>query len=628
MFADMVGYTALAQRDEAGAMRALGEQRKVIRPIFSKHGGREVKTMGDGSLVEFESALAAVECAAEIQKTLRRSSSGLEIPVRVGIHVGDVIHQEGDVYGDAVNIASRIEPLAEAGGICISEQVYDQIRNKVSYGLVKLEPQAMKNISFQVDVYRLELPWEERAKTMETTSDRRRVAVLPFSNISPDPKDGYFADGMTEELITVLSQVQGLRVIARTSVDHYRGKDKTVSQIGRELKVGSVMEGSVRMAGDRLRVTAQLVDAANEEHVWSENYDRKLDDVFAIQSDIARNVAEALKVKLLAKEEERLDKRGAENVSAYTAYLKGRALLAKRKRSELIEAKEMFEAAISQDPTFAQAYGGLADAYFLLGDYWALPIDVARQKAKELISKAIRLDPDLAEAHASLGVYLYNDYRYADAEAEFKRALSLNPSYSMAHMWYSFVLGTVGRHDEKLEHLRLAEELDPQSVIILANECFWLAGLGMLEEAEEKLQRATQIDPGSLFTVDTTSFYYYLIGEPAEGLSILDSYPQFHKEATIIAGYAQLHAANGDRTNALLWIKRLLEFPETTFGRDWFAAMAYAELGDLDNFFLLANQSVDRKEMRFDGHKIFRAFRKVRDDPRWSELLAKAGLTP
>ncbi|HEX4922275.1 MAG TPA: adenylate/guanylate cyclase domain-containing protein, partial [Candidatus Bathyarchaeia archaeon] len=306
MFTDIVGYTAITQRDERLALSLLEKQRELIRPVVSRYGGREVKTMGDAFLIEFQSALTATECAIEIQESLGdyNKSASQKLFVKIGIHVGDVVHTGQDVFGDAVNIASRIQSLAEGGGVCISEQVYAQVRNKLPYRMEKMPPHELKNVQYPVDIYKLSLAMNEDPGG---SAPKNRVAVLPLSNISPDPKDGYFADGMTEELITVLSQVHGLRVIARTSVDHYRGGVQRAAQIGRELGVGSMIEGSVRIAGDRLRVTVQLIDASNEEHLWSENYDRRLDDIFEVQSDIARRVAKNLEVRLMAKDQDRLD---------------------------------------------------------------------------------------------------------------------------------------------------------------------------------------------------------------------------------------------------------------------------------------------------------------------------------
>src|SRR3989441_771275 len=396
MFTDMVGYTVLSQKNEVSALQLLEEHRKLVRPFFAKHNGLEIKTIGDAFLVEFASALEAVRCAFEIQQSLHELNSGRsaneKLSLRIGVHLGDVIHGQNDVYGDAVNIASRIEPLADSGGISITEQVYDQIKNKFEF---------------------------------------------PFSSI---------------------------------------GK--------KELQVGAVMEGSVRMAGQSIRVTVQLINAANEEHIWSENYDRKLDDIFAIQTEIAKQVAQSLKLKLLQEETDRPNNRATENIPAYVNYLKGRGLLLRRNADELKQAKELFEATIAEDPKYAPGYAGLADAYCLLGDYFVLPFQLARRKAREFASKALQLDGDLAEAHATLGLLFLSEYDFTKANDEFRRALDLNPSYAPAHQWYSYVLGALGRYGQALEQLRLAEEADPLSIVILYNEFGYLSTLGKKTEGE------------------------------------------------------------------------------------------------------------------------------------------------
>src|SRR2546428_4941242 len=356
MFTDIVGYTAMSQQDEKHALKVLESHNDMLRPIFTKYGGTEIKTIGDSFLVEFVSALAATECAIEIQQMLARVNRGMEgspIMLRIGLHLGDVIRRGNDILGDAVNIASRIQPLAEPGGICVYEEVYSVIRNKIPYPIEMVTAVSLKNVELPMNVYTiasLSRVGEEKGMLEIGTT---RLAVLPLSSISPDPKDAYFADGMTEELITVLSQLSNLRVIARTSVDYYKGKEKRVSQIAEELRVGSLLEGSVRMAGGRIRVTLQLINANNEEHIWSENYDRKLDDIFAIQTDIAKQVAQSLKMKLAEEDKQRLVGRAAENVSAYVNYLRGRGLLSRRKSEELKQAKELFEKTIAEDPNFA-----------------------------------------------------------------------------------------------------------------------------------------------------------------------------------------------------------------------------------------------------------------------------------
>jgi len=320
MFTDVVGYTSLTQKNEALALKLLQDHERLLRPIFRKHNGREVKTIGDSFLVEFASALEAVECANEVQNSMRELNSTLKpegrILLRIGIHVGDVVHSRGDVYGDAVNVASRLESLAEPGCICISQQVYDHVRDKSDVAAVYIGKQLLKNVDLPVDTYRVVLPWEEKPPPVTPATSSHRVAILPLVNISPDPNDEYFSDGMTEELISAVSKVGDLRVISRTSVMKYKGAGKTVGEIARELNVGAVLEGSVRKAGARLRITMQLIDVRNDEHLWSQSYDRNLDDVFEIQSDIAKRVAEALEVHLLAKDRQRIEKKATESIEA------------------------------------------------------------------------------------------------------------------------------------------------------------------------------------------------------------------------------------------------------------------------------------------------------------------------
>ncbi|MGP8075248.1 MAG: adenylate/guanylate cyclase domain-containing protein, partial [Thermoplasmata archaeon] len=304
MFTDMVGYSALAQSDEAAALAALDQHNRLLRPIFARFRGREVKTVGDAFLVEFESALDATRCALELQRSLHdynlASPGEWKTQIRIGIHVGDVVQTDGDVLGDAVNIASRIEPLADPGGICLTQQTYDQVQNKISAQIVKMPPVLLKNIRLPMSVYKILEPWDSRTPVDVSTVGRasgRHLAVLPLVNISLDPGDGYFADGLTEELIAVLSQVRDLSVIARTSITPYKSTQKSIAQVGAELGVDAILEGSVRKAGQRIRITLQLIDVATQRHIWASSYNREIDDVFAVQTDVAQRTAEALRLE-------------------------------------------------------------------------------------------------------------------------------------------------------------------------------------------------------------------------------------------------------------------------------------------------------------------------------------------
>jgi len=371
MFTDMVGYTALGQRNESLSLALVDEQRKLIRPILARHSGREVKTIGDAFLVEFSSALDGVRCAYEIQRMIREANFSLpedrRLHLRIGIHLGDVVESADDISGDAVNVASRIQPLADDGGVCLTRQVFDLVNHKMELEFSTLGPKSLKNVAEPIEVYRMQMPWAA-GKTHSSSDllDKKRIAVLPFTNLSSDPEEGYFADGMTEELITSLSGVRQLTVIARTSVMGYKGTTKKVKEIGTELGVGTVLEGSVRKAGNRVRITAQLIDSGTEGHLWAQNYDRQLEDVFAIQSEIAEKVAGELKIRLVEAEKRVIERKATESTEAYTYYLRGRDLTGERTEPSLRQALGVFEKAITLDPSFAKAYAGMAECYMWL----------------------------------------------------------------------------------------------------------------------------------------------------------------------------------------------------------------------------------------------------------------------
>src|SRR6266699_2142348 len=375
MFTDMVDYSALAQRDQALALELLEEHRQIARSLFPRFNGTEIKTIGDAFLVEFHSALEAAQCAIEIQRTLAKRNHDVaadrRIDVRIGIHIGDVVHRGGDVYGDGVNIASRIQAVAGAGGICVSTDVERQIHNALEARLKKLVPTELKNIHVPMDLYRIVLPWEKdvqlkqaapavalrarrksllgwtaaalfvlavigglvwwrqlktapQAPPVNPTSTAKSVAVLPFVNMSPDKENEYLSDGVTEDLSTALTQVKGLRVPARTSSFAFKGKTEDIRKIGEQLNVGTVLEGSVSKAGNKLRISAQLVNVADGFHLWAEKYDREMKDVFDIQDDITRAIVQALKVQHVGEPPAPLVKRHTENAEAYQLYLQGR----------------------------------------------------------------------------------------------------------------------------------------------------------------------------------------------------------------------------------------------------------------------------------------------------------------
>jgi len=629
MFTDMVGYTALGQRNESLSLALVDEQRKLIRPILSRHSGREVKTMGDAFLVEFPNALDAVRCAYDIQRATREFNVSLapekRIHLRVGLHLGDVVESQGDISGDAVNVASRIEPLAEDGGVCLTQQVYDHVQNKFELPLESLGSKSLKNVSAPLGVYKMVMPWNEEKAVSLTHLDKKRIAVLPFANISPDPADEYLADGMTEELITAMSGLQGLQVIARTSVMNYKKKEKSVSEIGKELRVGTVLEGSVRKAGNKVRVTAQLIDVPTESHLWSDMYDRQLDDIFAIQSDIAGKIAQALRVKLGSAEPVR---KRAENIEAYTLYLKGRSLWNKLNKEGVVGSLKLFQEAISIDPDYARAYAGLADAYHYAVDLDCMDRADGLTRAKEAAMKALELDDTLAEAHAALGDLIFHDMRYEEALEEFRRAIELNPSYATAHLGYSACLDNLGRAKEAMEEIQRARELDPLSPLIT----HWAGNMNMnhgrLDEAIAIYDKLIEDGPDFAESYWPRAVCFMLKGMKERAYVDAETW---HRLTRNEDGYkvklAFLHGWFGEREKALQMIEEFIPKVGKPGIRELDIADCYAILGDRDEFFMWIDKGISARGPFLVAYlRSSPFFDKVREDPRFPEIFKKLGL--
>jgi adenylate cyclase len=631
MFTDMVGYTSLSQKNEGLALELLEEHRSLVRPLFPKHNGREIKTIGDAFLVEFASALEALRCAFDIQQLLNELDANrpLEkrILLRIGIHLGDVVHSRNDVQGDAVNVASRIEPLASPGGISITEEVYHQIRNKFEFPFVSLGQQSLKNVHDPVEVYRVVLPWEMRVSD-EPRLEKRRIAVMPFTNISPDPRDEYFADGMTEELISTLSRIGELRVISRTSVMRYKGTSKNLSEIAKELRVGSILEGSVRKASDDLRISAQLIDTENDEHLWSQDYDRRLENVFAIQREIAQSVAEVLKVRLLSVEKKSIEKKPTENTEAYTLYLKGRYYWNERMRDSNDKAVKCFEEAVKLDPNYALAYSGLADCYLIRSDRGWLSPREAVPKGKAYALRAIELDPRLAEGHASLGLAFLQEWAWQKADREFEKAIELNPSYASAHQWYGVHLWMAGRYEEAKERTERASELDPLSSVIAGNLWIRLLTLGKRDQAMEQFGRLVRLNP------DSDQAHSILSMIKLMDFKFEDSIYEAEKASTLLKGDLGLKSQLGfvygmggrkDQANKIL--NELKEAGKNQYVPSFWVATVLFGLERSDEAFNYMEKAFEEHSIGIFYFRSFPWFEKFRADPRWASLEKRMGLS-
>lgn len=485
LFTDISGFTELSRADEPRALALLDEQAGLLGPLFLRFHGESVKSTGDGFLVVFSSAREAVECAVEVQQAVARrneSHGALPLHIRIGIHLGDVEARGAEVFGDTVNVAARILGATPPGEITVSEPVFEQVQHRLPVNVERLGLRTVKGIQEPLMLYRVASPSGTPVPPM-TPSSVPRIAVLPLSNISHDAQNEYFADGLTEELISRLSLLHGLRVIARTSVLRYKGTEKSVAQIGHELGVSTLLEGSVRKEDGRVRITVQLIDARTEEHRWTQTYDRNLESLFEVQSEVAEATARALQVKLFGGERAALQRIPTQDLEAYDQYLRG--LVASREFSLESNARaiQCFEEAVRLDPKFGLACAWLASAYVAgVGDFYS--VASVRSRLDELVHRALQLCPEEAEAHSAAGNFAMQlDQDWERADAEFRRAIELNPSSASALGWYGVLLDTLQRYEEAHHVFQSAAELDPHWILPRLREVSYYSARGRGAEA-------------------------------------------------------------------------------------------------------------------------------------------------
>lgn len=630
MFTDIVGYTAMVQANESRALELLRKHRNLVRPLVARYGGREVKTMGDSFLVEFPSALSATKCAIELERSLQRFNEGKrdKVAVRVGIHVGDVIHEREDVYGDTVNIASRIVSLAESGGVCVSQQAYDQVRNKLPYHFSNLGVRELKNVSFPIEIYRLELA-KRRAEGAAVFDASRRLAVLPFANMSPDPGDEYFADGLTEEMISTLSRLPEIEVISRTSVMQYKRTPKPMRDVFRDLNSGTVLEGSVRKADSRVRITVQMVDAQRDRHLWAESYDRDLKDIFEIQSEIARLAAEALKIKIFPSTTDRIGRRPTDDPGAYTLYLRGRYFWNMRGLDDIKKAAGYFERTVRKDPKFALGYVGLGDCYQVLATRFEIDVEENWKKAKAAVAKALELDSRLAEAHASRAVALLADYDLHRGEEEFRKAIELKPSYASAHQWYSQLLIAQLRWEDALAHIEKAAELDPFSQIICMVHTLLYEAKRDYGSALRLAERGAELNPNDggchvelAWLYGKMRMFDKMEREMQTGLALVKkAVPFVDRGLDAMAAYLR-----GDRARVRRVLPELKGHLGETFTVIRFIADLHFYLEEVDEGFEWLERSFSEREFDLVYLKSDEFLDGVRTDRRYLRLLEKLGL--
>jgi len=565
--ADVKGYSLLMANDEAFTIETIKKYRNIIASSVEQHTGRVVDSPGDNILAEFASAVDAVQCAVEIQKRIKKENDRLieekRLEFRIGINIGDVVHDGDRIYGDGVNIAARIEGLADPGGVCISRSAYDQIQKQVGFEYAYLGEQIVKNIDDPVRVYKvlmaptdvdkpvveerepIKVKWiaavaavtsiiiliivwqlfdkkpmvlkEEAIQHLTSvSSDKPSIAVLPFTNMSNDPDQEFFTDGMTDELITNLSKISGLLVISRNSSFVYKGKTLPIKQVASELKVKYVLEGSIQRAGDQVRIRAQLINGATDHHIWAESYDAIMENIFDLQDKITKNIASVLEVKLTTKEQNRLAAKETANIEAYDAFVKGWDHLRRETPDELEKAISLFEEAIKLDPMYSRAQAALAWAYlsYSLRFKWQdnfYQHNLYRLMARKHLELAMRNPTSTAHLVASKMALFRRQYEESIAQAELALAFDTNDPESNLNM--ALVLMATGKPDEGLEFVNKTLQLDPRNMgapLAAAGMAYFI--LGDLQKAATMTERAIDHNPTIAGRYESLSAIYALLG--------------------------------------------------------------------------------------------------------------------
>lgn len=631
-FTDLVGYSGLAARDQNQAFALVQRFQRAVETAVPSGHGRVVKFIGDAALLESPSAEAALQAATALHAEW---AEGL----RTGIHLGDVaVAADGDLYGDGVNVALRIQTEAEPGQIVVSEDVWRRFRSRPDFVFESLGERALKGVEpmelFRVVAVETREPFETcrapKANGVVRPLGQPSVAVLPFANMSSDAENEYFSDGMTEEILMLLARIEGLKVISRTSVMQYKGTVKPIRQIGEELGVTTILEGSVRHAGRRVRITAQLIDAATDEHLWADRYDRDLEDIFAIQSDVAERIAKSLRFQLTSRERARLAQRPTENIEAYELYLKGQHFLNRRTGESLKQAIEFFEGAVHADAGFAEASAGLSAALCVLPGYAEIPASNVIEKARSAAEMALSLDPRVAEAHFSLGRIAQWEWKWEEAERRYDRGLELSPGSVTGYFSYGSFLSIRGRLDDGIAKLKRALELDPLSLLVHTWLGIALLAAGRADEALEIYRRALQLDPGFAQIYNSLSILYLSQGRFQEALTAMaerDRLDPHYFPSGVTNEARAAYAVEGGRG---FW-EATLHGLAGRIGQlgSWVhidMAEAYAQLGRTDEAFAHLEQLFETHDPMARMIPTSVLLEPLRTDPRFDGLMRQLGL--
>ena len=626
MFTDIVGYTALMGNDEQKAFEFLEKNRGLQKPIIEQFNGRWIKELGDGVMASFNTVSDAVNAAVKIQEAC---SAARDFSLRIGIHQGEVVFENEDVFGDAVNVASRIQAIAAPGGIYISESVHNNVYNKQGIVTQFVKQETLKNVKEPVKIYKIVTASEvtDSTKKESVNPPKKSIAILPFVNMSNDPRQEYFSDGMAEEILNSLTHIKDLKVAGRTSSFQFKGKNIDLREVGTKLGVSTVLEGSVRKQGNRLRITTQLINVEDGFHIWSERYDREMEDIFAIQDEIAFALTEKLKITLLDTDREQIAKTYTQNTEAYQYYLQGRYFWNRRNEEGLKAATRFFEKALEKDPDYALAWAGLADTYSLIGEYTNISRRDLFPKQMAAINRALEIDPNLGEAHISMAISLMlNDWDWTNSEKEFRIGIELNPHYATGRHWYAEWLLFTGNFSEALREISLAVDLDPVSQGILKDKGIHFYYTRQYDEAIDVGMKTLDLDPDFVPVHRLLSLCY--LGKEMFDEAIAENKRwgelSQNKVRTDVS-LAYIYAVSGREEEAKKIIKNI--HAADLGGNDYRGmALVYTALGESDKAFEWLERSYEMHEESLCSLKVDPKLDSLRSDQRFDALLKKIGL--
>ena len=634
VFTDIAGYTAMMQEDEVAAVENINRFQKTIESAVAAENGTIIQYYGDGCLLLFNSSLNAVQFAKLLQKDF---SVLPQLPVRIGIHMGDVLLKEGNVFGDVVNIASRIQALAPPGYIYISETVHENIKNKKDFRSRFIKQYVLKNVKLPVGVYEVTIDSSQDASPSSHSPEKsyipavpvNSIAVLPFLNMSNDPEQEYFSEGMAEEIINSLTHVPDLKVAGRMSSFHLKGKNESIKEVGEKLGVNSILEGSIRKQGNRLRITVQLINVEDGFHLWSEKYDREMNDIFAIQDEIALSITEKLQIVLLKKDRDKITKSHTQNPEAYELYLKGRFHL-NRRGASILSAIQYFQKAIDTDPDFALAYSGYADVNLVLANYGLVPPKLIMAKAKQAAEKAIQLEPSLAEPYCSLAFYYtLFEWNWPEAKKNFLLSLELNPRYTLAHSWYGWNYLTIveGKFEEGIKHGEILVKLEPLSAFFTGMYSLILCTVGKLKQALEVCQASIELDANSFISLISEGNILMGMQQYEESIASFERAMKISKRHHFAVNaniWNYCLTGNVDKARSLM--NELKERAEKEYIANTFTGISAAYLGNLDEAFDYLEKAYNDRDPILLNIKYQKwGPPQFRDDARFQKLLERIG---